>query len=79
MSESDRCRLFERGLKKEIHTPITVITKLTYFSQIVETALRVKQSLEEVTSVVGQSLAIPLRNNSRRQDQRHFIPGVSER
>ncbi|KAA0032974.1 uncharacterized protein E5676_scaffold482G00290 [Cucumis melo var. makuwa] len=44
-SESDRCRRFEKGLHFEIRTPAIAIAKWTNFSQLVETALRVEQSI----------------------------------
>lgn len=40
--EDDRYRKFERGLRREILTPISSTTKWTNFSQLVETALRVE-------------------------------------
>ncbi|KAA0060440.1 retrotransposon protein [Cucumis melo var. makuwa] len=54
-SESDRCRRFERGLRFEIRTPVTAIAKWTNFSQLVETALRVEQSITEEKSAVELS------------------------
>ncbi|KAA0032980.1 DNA/RNA polymerases superfamily protein [Cucumis melo var. makuwa] len=46
-SKSDNCRRVERGLCFEICTPITAIAKWTDFSQLVETALCVEQSITE--------------------------------
>ncbi|KAA0056403.1 uncharacterized protein E5676_scaffold120G002560 [Cucumis melo var. makuwa] len=54
-SKSDRCRRFERGLRFEIRTPVTTIAKWKDFSQLVETALRVEQSITEEKSVVELS------------------------
>ncbi|KAA0052004.1 Transposon Ty3-I Gag-Pol polyprotein [Cucumis melo var. makuwa] len=51
-SELDRCRRFERGLHSEIRTPVTTIGKWSNFSQLVETALRVEQSITEGKSTV---------------------------
>ncbi|TYK00841.1 DNA/RNA polymerases superfamily protein [Cucumis melo var. makuwa] len=53
--ESDRCRKFERGLHFEIRIPVTAIAKWTNFSQLVETALRVEQSITEEKSTVELS------------------------
>ncbi|TYK27278.1 uncharacterized protein E5676_scaffold244G00450 [Cucumis melo var. makuwa] len=54
-SKSDRCRRFERGLRFEIRTSVTVIAKWTNFSQLVETTLRVEQSITEEKSTVELS------------------------
>lgn len=41
-SEEEICRRFERGLRKEISTPITDLAARSNFSQLVETTLRVE-------------------------------------
>lgn len=46
-SESDICKRFEKDLRRDIHKSITIIAKWTKFSQLVETTLRVEQSLVE--------------------------------
>ncbi|KAA0044984.1 retrotransposon protein, putative, Ty3-gypsy subclass [Cucumis melo var. makuwa] len=51
--ESDRCRRFERGLHFEIRTPFIAIAKWMDFSQLVETAFRVEQSITKEKSAVG--------------------------
>ena len=57
-SESDRCRRFERGLRFEIRTPVTAIDKWMDFSQLVETALRVEQSIVEEKSAMELSRGV---------------------
>ncbi|KAA0067802.1 uncharacterized protein E6C27_scaffold2484G00050 [Cucumis melo var. makuwa] len=49
------CRRFERGLRFEIRTPVTAIDKWMDFSQLVETALRVEQSIVEEKSAMELS------------------------
>lgn len=46
-TEEERCRRFERGLHKKIRTPVMVLGLRSDFSQLVETTLRVEQSLEK--------------------------------
>ena len=75
VSESDRCKSFERGLK-EIRTSLTPIAKWSDCSHLVETTLRVEQILEEVRPTVEQTQAVQSRNSSSWQDQRHFIYDV---
>ncbi|KAA0037805.1 uncharacterized protein E6C27_scaffold918G00190 [Cucumis melo var. makuwa] len=76
-SESDRCRRFERGLRFEIRTPVTAIAKWTNFSQLVETALRVEQSITEEKSVVELSRGTSTASGFRGREQRRFTPGIN--
>lgn len=45
-TEEVRCRKFEKGLHKEIRTSITIEAARANFSQLIDIALRVEQSLE---------------------------------
>ncbi|TYJ96577.1 DNA/RNA polymerases superfamily protein [Cucumis melo var. makuwa] len=78
-SESDRCRRFERELRFEIRTPITTIAKWTNFSQLVETALRVEQSITEEKSAVelcrGTSIASGFRGRKQQRSTVRSQPG----
>ncbi|KAL0551526.1 hypothetical protein IC582_010615 [Cucumis melo] len=76
-SESDRCRRFERGLRFEIRTPVTAIAKWTNFSQLVETALRVEQSITEEKSAVELSRGTSTASGFRGREQRRFTPGIN--
>ncbi|KAL0560470.1 hypothetical protein IC582_000875 [Cucumis melo] len=76
-SESDRCRRFERGLRFEIRTPVTAIPKWTNFSQLVETALRVEQSITEEKSAVELSRGTSTASGFRGREQRRFTPGIN--
>ncbi|TYK27290.1 DNA/RNA polymerases superfamily protein [Cucumis melo var. makuwa] len=76
-SESDRCRRFERGLHFEIRTPITAIAKWTNFSQLVETALHVEQSITEEKSAVELSRGTSTASGFRGREQRRFTPGIN--
>ncbi|TYK15340.1 uncharacterized protein E5676_scaffold16974G00010 [Cucumis melo var. makuwa] len=76
-SESDRCRRFERGLRFEIRTPVTTITKWTNFSQLVETALRVEQSITEEKSVVELSRGTSTTSGFIGHEQRRFTPKIN--
>ncbi|KAA0037768.1 reverse transcriptase [Cucumis melo var. makuwa] len=76
-SESDRCRRFERGLRFEIRTPVTAIAKWTNFSQLVETALRVQQSITEEKSAVELSRGTSTASGFRGREQRRFTPGIN--
>ncbi|KAA0061889.1 DNA/RNA polymerases superfamily protein [Cucumis melo var. makuwa] len=76
-SESDRCRRFERGLRFEIRTPITAIAKWTNFSHLVETALRVEQSIIEEKSAVELSRGTSTASGFRGREQRRFTPGIN--
>lgn len=76
-SESDRCRKFERGLHHEIRTLITAIAKWIYFSQLVETALRVEQSIEEEKSASEPSRGASIAGGSRGREQRRFTPSIN--
>ncbi|TYK14494.1 uncharacterized protein E5676_scaffold15G00050 [Cucumis melo var. makuwa] len=76
-SESDRCRRFERGLRFEICTPVTAIAKWTNFSQLVETALRVEQSIVEEKSVMELSRGVSTTSGIRGREQWRFTPGVN--
>ncbi|KAL0539688.1 hypothetical protein IC582_023904 [Cucumis melo] len=76
-SESDRCRRFERRLRFEIRTPVTAIAKWTNFSQLVETALRVEQSITEEKSAVELSRGTSTASEFRGREQRRFMPGIN--
>ncbi|KAA0037766.1 putative polyprotein [Cucumis melo var. makuwa] len=76
-SESDRCRRFVRGLRFEIRTPVTAIAKWTNFSQLVETALRVEQSITEEKSTVELSRGTSTVSGFRGREQRRFTPGIN--
>ncbi|KAA0062248.1 DNA/RNA polymerases superfamily protein [Cucumis melo var. makuwa] len=76
-SESDRCRRFERGLHFEIRTPITAIAKWTNFSQLVETAFHVEQSITEEKSAVELSRGTSTASGFRGREQRRFTPGIN--
>ncbi|KAL0556085.1 hypothetical protein IC582_004592 [Cucumis melo] len=76
-SESDRCRRFERGLRFEIRTPVTAIAKWTNFSQLVETALRVEQSITEEKSAVELSRGTSTASGFKGREQRRFTPGIN--
>ncbi|KAA0051348.1 reverse transcriptase [Cucumis melo var. makuwa] len=76
-SESDRCRRFERGLRFEIRTPVTAIAKWTNFSQLVETALRVEQSITEEKSVVELSRGTSTTSGFIGREQRRFTPKIN--
>ncbi|KAA0067829.1 retrotransposon protein, putative, Ty3-gypsy subclass [Cucumis melo var. makuwa] len=75
--ESDRCRRFERGLRFEIRTPVTAIAKWTNFSQLVETALRVEQSIAEEKSAVELSRRTSTASGFRGREQRRFMLGIN--
>ncbi|KAA0036143.1 reverse transcriptase [Cucumis melo var. makuwa] len=75
--ESDRYRRFERGLRFEIRTPVTTIAKWTNFSQLVETALRVEQSIPEEKSAVDLSHGTSTASGFRGREQRRFTPGIN--
>ncbi|XP_050946847.1 uncharacterized protein LOC127151356 [Cucumis melo] len=76
-SESDRCRRFERGLRFEINTPVTTIAKWTNFSQLVETALHVEQSITEEKSAVELSRGTSIASGFRGREQRRFTLGIN--
>ncbi|TYK07530.1 DNA/RNA polymerases superfamily protein [Cucumis melo var. makuwa] len=76
-SESDMCRRFERGLRFEIRTLVTAIAKWTNFSQLVETALRVEQSIVEEKSAMELSRGVSTTSGIRGREQRRFTPGVN--
>ncbi|KAA0041710.1 putative retroelement [Cucumis melo var. makuwa] len=76
-SESDRCGRFERGLRFEIRIPVTAIAKWTNFSQLVETALRVEQSITEENSAVELSRGTSTASGFRGREQRRFTPGIN--
>ncbi|KAA0054814.1 reverse transcriptase [Cucumis melo var. makuwa] len=76
-SESDRCRRFEKGLRFERRTPVTAIAKWTNFSQLVETALRVEQSITEEKSAVELSRGTSTTSGFRGREQRRFTPGIN--
>ncbi|KAA0059232.1 uncharacterized protein E5676_scaffold295G00070 [Cucumis melo var. makuwa] len=73
-SESDRCRRFERGLCFEIRTPVTAIAKWMNFSQLVETALRVEQSITEEKLAVELSRGTSTASGFKGREQRRFMP-----
>ncbi|KAA0048700.1 retrotransposon protein [Cucumis melo var. makuwa] len=76
-SESDRCQRFERGLPFEIRTPVTAIAKWTNFSQVVETALRMEQSITEEKPTVELSRGTSTASGFRGREQRRFTPGIN--
>ncbi|TYK27372.1 uncharacterized protein E5676_scaffold325G00500 [Cucumis melo var. makuwa] len=76
-SESDRCRRFKRGLRFEICTPLTAIAKWTNFSQLVETALRVEQSIVKEKSAMELSRGVLTTSGIRGREQRRFTLGVN--
>ncbi|TYK00845.1 zf-CCHC domain-containing protein [Cucumis melo var. makuwa] len=71
------CCRFERGLRFEIRTLVTVIAKWMDFSQLVETALRVEQSIVEEKSAMELSRGVSTTSGIRGREQRRFTPGVS--
>ncbi|TYK18167.1 uncharacterized protein E5676_scaffold411G00990 [Cucumis melo var. makuwa] len=75
--ESDRCRRFERGLHFEICTPVTAIAKWTNFSQLVETAFRMEQSITEAKSTVEFSRGTSTASGFRGREQWRFMPGIN--
>ncbi|KAA0045650.1 DNA/RNA polymerases superfamily protein [Cucumis melo var. makuwa] len=75
--EIDRCRRFERGLRFEIRTPVTAIVKWTNSSQLMETALRVEQSITEEKSAVELSRGTSTASGFRGREQRRFTPGIN--
>ncbi|TYK01103.1 DNA/RNA polymerases superfamily protein [Cucumis melo var. makuwa] len=77
VAEYERCRRFKRGLRFEIRTPVTVIAKWTNISQLVETALRVEQSIAEEKSAVELSRGTSTISGFRGRDQRRFTPGIN--
>ncbi|KAA0063211.1 hypothetical protein E6C27_scaffold205G00190 [Cucumis melo var. makuwa] len=77
-SESDRCQRFERGLRFEIRTSVTTIAKWTNFSQLVETALRVEQSITEEKSAVELSRGTSTASGFRGREQRSVFQRQSQ-
>ncbi|TYK07722.1 uncharacterized protein E5676_scaffold105G001490 [Cucumis melo var. makuwa] len=75
--ESDRCRRFERGLRFEIRTQVTAITKWMNFSLLVKTALRLEQSVAEEKSAVELSRGTSTTSGFRGREQRRFMPGIN--
>ncbi|TYK15838.1 uncharacterized protein E5676_scaffold637G00090 [Cucumis melo var. makuwa] len=75
--ESDRCRRFERRLPFEIRTPVTAIAKWTNFSQVVETALRMEQSITEEKPAVELSHGTSTASGFRGREQRRFTLGIN--
>ncbi|TYK26572.1 putative Retrotransposon protein [Cucumis melo var. makuwa] len=73
----EKCHRFKRGLHFEIRTPVTAIAKWTYFSQLVETALRVEQSIVEEKSEMELSRGVSTTSGIRGREQRRFTPGVN--
>ncbi|KAA0037490.1 retrotransposon protein, putative, Ty3-gypsy subclass [Cucumis melo var. makuwa] len=76
-SESDIYQRFERGLRLEIRTPVTTIAKWTNFSQLVETALRVEQSVTEEKSAVELSRGTSTASGFRGREQRRFTSEIN--
>ncbi|KAA0064282.1 uncharacterized protein E5676_scaffold264G00180 [Cucumis melo var. makuwa] len=76
-SESDRCQRFERGFDFEIRTPVTAIAKWTNFSQLVEIALCVEQSITEEKSTVELSRGTSITSGFRGREQRRFMLGIN--
>ncbi|KAA0062255.1 putative Retrotransposon protein [Cucumis melo var. makuwa] len=78
-SESNRCRRFERGLRFEIRTPVTAIAKWMNFSQLVETALRLEQSITNEKSAVELSRGTSTASGFRGCEQRSVFQRQSQR
>ncbi|TYK30559.1 Transposon Ty3-G Gag-Pol polyprotein [Cucumis melo var. makuwa] len=78
-SESNRCRRFERGLRFEIRTPVTAIAKWMNFSQLVETALRLEQSITKEKSAVELSRGTSTASGFRGCEQRSVFQRQSQR
>ncbi|TYJ96574.1 uncharacterized protein E5676_scaffold791G00040 [Cucumis melo var. makuwa] len=76
-SESYRCRRFEIGLRFEIRTPVTAMAKWMDFSQLVEIALRVEQSIVEEKSAMKLSRGVSTTSGIRGREQRKFTSGVN--
>ncbi|TYK29120.1 hypothetical protein E5676_scaffold120G002610 [Cucumis melo var. makuwa] len=68
--ESDKCQRFERGLRFEIRTLITAIAKWTNVSELVETVLRVEQSIIEEKSTVELSRMTSTASGFKGREQR---------
>lgn len=78
--ENDRCRQFKRWLTRRFVT-VTTIAKWTDFSQLVETALRVKQSLmeEEEPEEKRKQVVTITSDSEKEQDKKSsFTPCVSK-
>ncbi|TYK02477.1 uncharacterized protein E5676_scaffold1738G001060 [Cucumis melo var. makuwa] len=73
--ESDKFRRFERGLCFEVRTPVTAIAKWTNFSQLVETALQVAQSITEEKLAVELSRGASTASGFRGREQWRFTHG----
>lgn len=65
-TKEQRCQRFEKGLREAIRTPISAVAKWTNFLQLIETALRVEQSLSQRKEDVEIS--------GNKQNMRDFIP-----
>ncbi|KAL4013991.1 hypothetical protein IC575_026176 [Cucumis melo] len=76
-SESDLCCRFERGLRFEIRARVTAIAKWTNFSQLVETALRVEQSIVEKKSAMELRRGVSTTSGIRGREQWRFTPRVN--
>lgn len=50
VTEQERCRQFEKGLRKEIRTPVVMISVQCDYIKLVNVALLVKRSLSEKRS-----------------------------
>ncbi|KAA0040577.1 uncharacterized protein E6C27_scaffold262G001470 [Cucumis melo var. makuwa] len=73
----EKCRRFERGLRFEIRTPVTAIAKWMDFSQLVETALRVEQSIVEEKSAMELSRGVLTTSGIRGREQRRQMSSGS--
>lgn len=79
----ERCKRFERGLRKKIRAPVTTSSEWMEFSKLVEAAVRVEKSLaggtpgKGVEIKVGQS-RIPNLSTDRKgkEENRKFLPRV---
>lgn len=78
--ENDRCRQFKRELTRRLVT-VTAIARWTDFSQLVETTLRVKQSLmeEEEHKEKRKQVVTITSDSEKEQDKKSsFTPCVSK-
>lgn len=82
--ETDRCKRFKEGLRKEICSPVTASVEWTDFTKLVESAMRVNKSLleekiEKETSKegrIGHPLWVSCEQASK-SESRRFVPRVS--
>lgn len=84
--ESNRCKRFEEGLRREIRTPVTASVKWKEFSKLVEAAMRVEKNLTdenlERDSHRSEHVIHPsggTGDRSNRTDDMRFMLGVSHK